>query len=494
MYKNANEINLYDDYNDLANLNKYKSELIYYSKRKGFKSALSLDKYKIKDLCYYENRAKNLNTIVPYSHKLTTTKYTLGETSITNFESIRHNAETLSNSKEKILFQKKNNLYAKKINQVQSNKSPNNSSEIFKKIIKIPNKNSNIILNSVENQKNLTNRKTYFFKNVSYYPKNNNNLQKDSKNGILKNKPELNSHLVNISSKVAIILIKKIIQLNFFRIYSYFIRQIIFNEKKNNDNNKIKINKFINLVNKQFKIIVFEKIKKIDLNKGNSNNSNADKKDLEYSNLNCLNASNYSYDYSSHGTKQVIDLLNSINNRNNNDINFNDFSENKELMDNTPLITDNISLTSYINYTPSNKNNRKLRFIVKNKEKRKLFNKIRNNTYEMQIYLIKIIFLKKWFNKAIILKKRSIRNNKKFYLLKKHLFICVIEKIKNEGKRRVLIKFFINIKKMKYTSIRYSIRKIKKYVYVKSQIMEICASIIQRNYRLHIENSIKHVK
>ena len=289
---------------------------------------------------------------------------------------------------------------------------------------------------------------------------------------------------------MAIVLIKKIIQLNLFRKYNYFIRQIISRGQNKNDNNNMlkKINKFINLVNKQFKNIVFDKIKKINLNNTNVIIFNPDyeEKYKENNNLNCLNISNCSHDYSSHGTKQVIDLLNSINNKNNNEMNYNDFYENKEVIDNTPLITDNIT------FTPSNDGSKKLRFIIKNNVKKKLFSKISKDTNQIQNYLIKNIFLRKWFNKVNLLKQKNIRNNKVFHLFKKNLFINAITKIKNEGKRRVLIKFFINIKKMKYSSLIYSIKKIKKYVHVKSQIMEVCASIIQRNYRLHLENSMNN--
>ena len=68
----------------------------------------------------------------------------------------------------------------------------------------------------------------------------------------------------------------------------------------------------------------------------------------------------------------------------------------------------------------------------------------------------------------------------KFYQI---LFKLIIDKIKKEADRRTIIKAFRNINNMKYPILFFSLLKIQKYSNIKYNVMNVCAILIQRNYR-----------
>jgi hypothetical protein len=123
-------------------------------------------------------------------------------------------------------------------------------------------------------------------------------------------------------------------------------------------------------------------------------------------------------------------------------------------------------------------------FINKN-EKRKE-NKINNN----EIILNKNE--KNDFAPNILLKDKNKIKNK--HILFSNIFKYIIEKLRQEGKRRKLIICFEIIFKNELTNLKYALKKIKKYGKVRSDVLNNYASIIQNAFRYYLENKNKEGK
>jgi hypothetical protein len=123
-------------------------------------------------------------------------------------------------------------------------------------------------------------------------------------------------------------------------------------------------------------------------------------------------------------------------------------------------------------------------FINKN-EKRKE-NKINNN----EIILNKNE--KNDFAPNILLKdKKKIKNK---HILFSNIFKYIIEKLRQERKRKKLIICFEIISKNELTNLKYALKKIKKYGKVRSDVLNNYASIIQNAFRYYLENKNKEGK
>ena len=93
--------------------------------------------------------------------------------------------------------------------------------------------------------------------------------------------------------------------------------------------------------------------------------------------------------------------------------------------------------------------------------------------------------------------KSNNKTTKSSYLyghkLLKNLMKYVMNKIKNEIKRRKLIICFKNIITLKYTNLKYALKKIKKFSKVRWNVMNEYAKIIQAAFRYYIENKNKEM-
>ena len=91
------------------------------------------------------------------------------------------------------------------------------------------------------------------------------------------------------------------------------------------------------------------------------------------------------------------------------------------------------------------------------------------------------------------LKNLSINDkyNKLVYSIRYHINKYILDKIKNEVKRRKLIVCFKNINLKKYPNLHYALKKIKKYAKVRYIVMNEYASIIQNAFRYYQENKMK---
>ena len=123
-------------------------------------------------------------------------------------------------------------------------------------------------------------------------------------------------------------------------------------------------------------------------------------------------------------------------------------------------------------------------FINKN-EKRKE-NKINNNEFILNKNE------KNGFAPNILLKdKKKIKNK---HILFSNIFKYIIEKLRQERKRRKLIICFEIISKNELTNLKYALKKIKKYGKVRSDVLNNYASIIQNAFRYYLENKNKEGK
>ena len=113
------------------------------------------------------------------------------------------------------------------------------------------------------------------------------------------------------------------------------------------------------------------------------------------------------------------------------------------------------------------------------------------NPNEICIYLLKKLYIRKWYNKMIAIKnaKRARvdewnkRHGKNSHLLLKNIMIDIIEKIRKEANRRTLIIAFRDINNLKYPILFYALLKIKKYSIVKYNVLNAYAKLIQKNYK-----------
>ena len=118
-----------------------------------------------------------------------------------------------------------------------------------------------------------------------------------------------------------------------------------------------------------------------------------------------------------------------------------------------------------------------------------------------QKFLLKKLFIRIWLRQAMKLKnaKRTHWKDRFKNKEKKHIFLnninkFVLEKIRQEVKRRKLIVCFNIINSKKYPNLKYALKKIKKYAKVRYNVLNNFASIIQNAFRFYLENKHKEGK
>ena len=123
------------------------------------------------------------------------------------------------------------------------------------------------------------------------------------------------------------------------------------------------------------------------------------------------------------------------------------------------------------------------------------------NLNSKQKFLLKKLFIRIWLRQALKLKnakrthwKDRFKNKEKKHILLNNINKFVMEKIKQEVKRRKLIVSFNIINSKKYTNLKYALKKIKKYAKVRYNVLNNYASIIQNAFRFYLENKYKEGK
>ena len=147
-------------------------------------------------------------------------------------------------------------------------------------------------------------------------------------------------------------------------------------------------------------------------------------------------------------------------------------------------------------------------FINKNKENEEeinnnkiiLIEKEKYNFTFKQKLLLKKLFIRIWFKQAMSLKhakrahyKDRFKKTKNKHILLNNINKFVLEKIKQEVKRRKLIICFDIINRAKYPNLRFGFKKIKKFSKVRYNVLNNYASIIQNAFRFYLENKYKKV-
>ena len=149
---------------------------------------------------------------------------------------------------------------------------------------------------------------------------------------------------------------------------------------------------------------------------------------------------------------------------------------------------------------PENKNNKKED--ESNNENNIVINdKDKYNFNSKQKFLLKKLFIRIWLRQAMKLKnakrthwKDRFKNKEKKHILLKGINKFVLDKIKQEVKRRKLIVSFNIINTKKYPNLKYALKKIKKYAKVRYNVLNNFASIIQNAFRFYLENKNKEGK
>lgn len=90
--------------------------------------------------------------------------------------------------------------------------------------------------------------------------------------------------------------------------------------------------------------------------------------------------------------------------------------------------------------------------------------------------------------KRVNIRKRILNDNEIQKILYRNLLRYVLTQIQKEAKRRRIIKLFYYLEGLKIPIQHYVFTKIKKYSNVKFQLMNLCAILIQRYYRLKYKN------
>ena len=123
------------------------------------------------------------------------------------------------------------------------------------------------------------------------------------------------------------------------------------------------------------------------------------------------------------------------------------------------------------------------------------------NFNSKQKFLLKKLFIRIWLRQALKLKnakrthwKDRFKNKEKKHILLNNINKFVMEKIKQEVKRRKIIVSFNIINSKKYTNLKYALKKIKKYAKVRYNVLNNYASIIQNAFRFYLENKYKEGK
>ena len=149
---------------------------------------------------------------------------------------------------------------------------------------------------------------------------------------------------------------------------------------------------------------------------------------------------------------------------------------------------------------PENKNN-KIKDESNNENNIVIDNKDKYNFNAKQKFLLKKLFIRIWLRQAMKLKnakrthwKDRFKNKEKKHILLNGINKFVLDKIKQEVKRRKLIVSFNIINTKKYPNLKYALKKIKKYAKVRYNVLNNFASIIQNAFRFYLENKNKEGK
>ena len=157
----------------------------------------------------------------------------------------------------------------------------------------------------------------------------------------------------------------------------------------------------------------------------------------------------------------------------------------------------NYKFKSIKNYN-INKNNNKLELNKNNMNI--LTDKNKNNSTTTLKFLIKKLFIKLLVKHLLSLKndrtdiKDRLNSNNNKHALLSDINKFVLEKLKEEVKRRKLIVFFDIICLKKYPNLKFAFKKIKKFAKVRFNVLNNYASIIQNAFRFYIENKYKEGK
>ena len=157
----------------------------------------------------------------------------------------------------------------------------------------------------------------------------------------------------------------------------------------------------------------------------------------------------------------------------------------------------NYKFKSIKNYN-INKNNNKLELNKNNMNI--LTDKNKNNSTITLKFLIKKLFIKLLVKHLLSLKndrtdiKDRLNSNNNKHALLSDINKFVLEKLKEEVKRRKLIVFFDIICLKKYPNLKFAFKKIKKFAKVRFNVLNNYASIIQNAFRFYLENKYKEGK
>jgi len=328
--------------------------------------------------------------------------------------------------------------------------------------------------------------------------------------------------------------------------FSYIKNKVLLNNDSDKKNNNIK--KDLDIVKESIKSIK-EKIILMDKNSKNNklNEQNKDNKN---------NGSNINIIEESINTNEINDK-NKIQNDNkdmNNNLkiisqpkslqkikdkkNRNDNKKDNNKDSNIKILSEDkrANLINYGDYSKDSnskeiekeKEKNKYSFIIRLNDKYKnLFYPIRNNIALIQDLLLKEIFLKLWYKQSIKIKnaKRGHKKDKKnvsenntsnnnnenhiksaneitknkanisnHHLLLLNLMKFIMDKIRNEVKRRKIIICIKDINSLKYPNLRFALRKINKFAKVRYRVMNEFASLIQNTFKFYLENKNKEKK